>query len=398
MTPSPQFAESVSANIAYWREKTRLPVREKVNRLDRDRHNLLKAVEFGLALEATWSDTVELVLDCFELIIYQGYCDEWIPILESMLAKLPQKDHGNRLRIYHQLGNLYRAERRFDKTFRTHEYEEELATQYGSSIDVARVNTSIGKTHFLLRQHDDAEKRARIAQEILQDETAARDNYLNLLGLVEQARGNLDEALGWFSRSIEVFRRTDLDFELARVLSNQAITLDAAGKAEEALRSYREAEALLKPTRYELDKARISNSMGTLFFNLGDFTTAEVYYRQAYSPFMREAGPSYDIAMITNNLGNVYFAQDQYADAEFWLRRSIESCRLADAHLHLANALATLARVIVALGKLSQIEAIYEEAVEIIRNYPDDAFTVTIRKELELVREHLPMDEENTTI
>jgi hypothetical protein len=53
--------------------------------------------------------------------------------------------------------------------------------------------------------------------------------------------------------------------------------------------------------------------------------------------------------------------------------------------------------VIIAQGNYDQIDAIYNESMAIVGNYPDDAFSEIIREELELVRDELTMDEQNTT-
>ena len=218
------------------------------------------------------------------------------------------------------------------------------------------------------------------------------DSYaatLNILGLIAQSRSDLDGSETWFRQSVEAFRKTDLSIELTRVLTNLAILLESAGKSDQALATYQEAEKLLEPTSYEVEKANVALSTGTLYFHQGDLAKAEAYYQQAFTPFMREAGPLYVLAMITNNLGNVYHAQGRLSEAELWLRKSITSFHQANAQLMLANSLATLARTLIDQGKADHIQPLYDEAMDIVTEYPDDAFADSIIRELSLVEDYL---------
>jgi tetratricopeptide (TPR) repeat protein len=150
-----------------------------------------------------------------------------------------------------------------------------------------------------------------------------------------------------------------------------------------------EAEKLLEPTIYEMEKFNVALSTGTLYFHQGDLAKAESYYRQAYSPYMKDVGPLYQQAMITNNLGNVYYAQGRFSGAELWLGKSIALFREANAHLMLANSLATLALTLADQGKADLIGPIFDEAMAIVMRYLEDAFAESIQRELAQVNEYL---------
>jgi len=392
MRPSAQFTRSIAANVAYWRTKTRLPAEQKVRALDNERHNLFRAAEFGLGLSETWPEATELILDCYELIHYRGYCQEWIPVLERVLEKCPEDRPDIQIRLCHQLGNLYRTERQFEMAMARHRTEEQLALTLQDEGHMARANYNQSKIYYQLREHDDAETRSLTALAYYQSQEGDGESYaatLNLLGLIAQSRGDLDRSETWFKRSIEVFRKTDLSIELVRVLTNLAIVFESAGKPEQSLATYQEAEELLEPTNYEVEKSNVAMSTGTLYFHQGDLAKAESYYRQAYSPNMKDVGPLYQQAMITNNLGNVYHAQGRFLESELWLGKSITLFREANAQLMLANSLATLARTLADQGKVDLVAPIFDEAMAIVMRYPDDAFADSIQKELAQVNEYL---------
>jgi tetratricopeptide (TPR) repeat protein len=390
--PSTQFSRSVAANVAYWHSMAQLPAEQKIRALDGERHNLFRAAEFGLALADTWSQATDLILDCYELILYRGYCQEWIPVLERVLEDCPENKPGIRITLYHQLGNLYRLERRFEMAIEKHGREEQLAIALKDDFYIARANSNQCKTYYLLRQHDDAERRALAALAYYQGRDETKESYaamLNLLGLIAQSRGDLTVSESWYRQAIEVFRKTELTIELVRVLRNLAIVLESEGKVEQSLDTYHEVQTLLEPTNYEIEKSNVALSLGTLYFHRGDLVKAEACYRQAYSPYFQDFGPIYDQAMVTNNLGNVYHAQGRFAEAEIWLGKSISSFRQAKAQLMLANALATLARTFADQGKVGCIEPLFNEAMTLVKQYPDDAFAGSIKKELAQVNNYL---------
>ncbi len=392
--PSSQFASSIAANIAYWKRKTQLPFNQKLQTLDNDRQNLFRAVDFGLRLPETCHDAIELILESYELVLYMGYYEEWIPVLVVALKSCPREREEVRITLYNQLGDLYRSLRKFDTAMNYHIQEEALAHELNKPLFTARVNASIGKTLYLNRRHDEAENRALAALDYYKKKAQYIHNYasmLNLLGLICQSRGEIDAAENWFGKSVVNFRKTDLTIELARVVRNLAILLESSGKSEEALKVYHEAESLLEPTRFEVDKSDLYSSLGTLFFNREEFIKAETYYLKAYSPYMVDAGPLYTLATITNNLGNVYYAQNLLPEAERWLEKSLDTFLQANAHLMLANSMATLARALQDQGKVDRVENLVQEATEITAGYPEDAFAASIRQELSLVR--VPVNE-----
>lgn len=392
MMPSAQFISSIKANVAYWRTKAQLPPEQKVRALDGDRHNLFRATEFGLGLAETWMDTTDLVLECYELIHYRGYSQEWIPVLDRILADCPESRLDIQINLYHQLGNLYRAERQFDQALIMHHSEAELAYNLQDELFIARAHANLSKTNYLLRKYDIAETHALAALTYFRNRDSTLESYastLNMLGLITQGRGDLSSSQSWFVEGIAVFRKTELPIELGRTLMNYAITLESARKPDEALAYFQEAETLLEPTAYELEKSKIALSMGTLFFNQGDLQKAESAYLRANSPYMRDAGPIYDQAAICNNLGNVYQAQAKLPESEVWLSKSIKLYRQADAHLMLANSLATLSRTLLDQGQIERVKPLYDEAMSIIGEYPDDAFTEMIRSELDQVHNDL---------
>ncbi|MBE2222594.1 MAG: hypothetical protein IAF02_13690, partial [Anaerolineae bacterium] len=129
--PSPQFSQSVAANISYWQQHTHNLTDDALPTLDRERQNLYRAAKFGLHLPATWQETAELILQTFVFIERRGYWGEWIPMLEQLLASCPENDLAVRGRILDHLGLFYRHNRQLDKAFSAHQAELEIGLFLG---------------------------------------------------------------------------------------------------------------------------------------------------------------------------------------------------------------------------------------------------------------------------
>ena len=70
--PSAQFIHSVEANLAFWQQKTQELSTERITALTTEYLNLLRAAKYGHKLTETWRMTADLLLQCYDLIEYQG--------------------------------------------------------------------------------------------------------------------------------------------------------------------------------------------------------------------------------------------------------------------------------------------------------------------------------------
>ena len=110
---------------------------------------------------------------------------------------------------------------------------------------------------------------------------------------------------------------------------------------------------------------------------------AEAAFRRADSPYMRKQGRPYDRALTKMNLANVLLAQGRVNEAEKYWQASIQEWRQVDSRLMLANSLSGLAETYVEQGKFEEVIPLYQEALAIAIDHPDDAFAQRLRKRFE---------------
>jgi len=163
------------------------------------------------------------------------------------------------------------------------------------------------------------------------------------LGAIRAGRGELDEAVGYYRRSLELYPAyPKAHYDLAIALSRQ-------GKLEEALEQYHRTIELA-PNHF---KAHIN--LGTLLARQGKFPEAIDHYRQAL-----KIEP--DSANAHFNLGVAMAAQGEMKEAIVYFRRALRiQPDFAEAHEMLAMAL-------IQVGRKEEAVEHYEEAVRIMRS------------------------------
>jgi tetratricopeptide (TPR) repeat protein len=384
MGPSQKFTESIAANIAYWHVRMDNPGDEGLKAIDRDRNNLYRAVEFGMGFPATWHAATRLVVESFSFIVQRGYYRDWIPVMENCVSCCAEADLALKGRLLDQLGILYRRNRDLDAAIACHLEEErigELLDDTGRKA-FARMHLSAG--YWRKRNYALAESYGLSALEGfsgLDDNTEKVASCFINLGNIAMGRGDLNLAEERLKRAIEHYHPLDQPADLANALKNLSTVYETAGNYDDALLILIEASDILAPTEHEIDKATLEINIGTLYFRKDELDLAEAAFKRADSPFMREFGPLYYRALTANNLGNVYLLREEWEQAESYLRSSVHLFRQARAQINLANALSGVAEAKVGTGNEEEAIPFYEEAIEIVREYPDDVWAQRLLKE-----------------
>ena len=375
------FAHSVAANLSYWFERARPWGDETLHALDPERHNLLRAVQFGLGLESTRGEAANLMLQIYPLIERRGYWRRWIPLLENALAKCSPEDHELAVHLLDRLGQCYRLDRQWAKSLERHRQEEDLAQQLGDGRLLAKAQLNLSQTYWSEREYDKAEVLAEQALEGFEQAGgepeqfgAARSN----LGLIALGCGDLERAESWLREAIAIYRSIERPALLARSLMNLMITLERAGRIEEALVCGHEALSLLAGTEHELDKVRVELTIGTLYMDLEQWAEAEKAYKRADSLALRQSGNAYLMALAANNLGSVYMQMGRLQESELVLRRSIDYARQSGGRVMLANSLGSMAETKLAMHARQEAIPYLDQAIAIAAEFPNDGWARAI--------------------
>lgn len=392
MQPSSQFRDSVAANVVYWRQRTENLTDEILPVIDQDRQNLYRAVIFGLHVPTTWQETAELVIQTFPLIERRGYWQEWIPVMEQLLASCPPNTLVLRGRLLNQLGIFYKNNRQLQKAFLTHQAELKIGVDSQDSWRQAHAAINLGSVCRQLYQYEEALTHILEAQKSFQAINAplVKHAFVYLeMGLLLQAQHQWADAEDHLSYAVSLFREVHDPVYLANSLKSLGQVYAAQNKIEDATTTYHEAIDSLSQTENHLDKSRVLNDLGILFFNQGDFVEAQRLLMLADSSFLRRSGDLFDQANIAQNLGHVYLAQAQFELAEQDFLRSVKLWQIVDAPIQLANSLSGLAEIRAAQGNIEEALNLYQQAIDLLMPFTQDNWANKLRQRFEKEQEIL---------
>lgn len=131
-----------------------------------------------------------------------------------------------------------------------------------------------------------------------------------------------------------------------------------------------------------LVKARLMDTMGMVYYNLGLYIEAEPLLREALET-REEAGGDTSLVVATslNNLGDLYREQGRYDQAEAMYRRvlAIRETRLEEGNPLIGSAISDLGKIAVIQGRYADAEPLFLQVLEISqgRSRAEDEVTAT---------------------
>ncbi|HEX6385530.1 MAG TPA: tetratricopeptide repeat protein [Anaerolineae bacterium] len=390
--PTPQFINAIAAAVEYWRRRTETLDDAAIARLDEERQNLYRAVEFGLKRAETWEAAAEVALQAFDLVERRGYWREWMPMLEAAVALCSEGQQGLKCRLLNRLGFFYRQDRRLNTAITMHREAEALALVSGNRQGMAEALFYLGGTYLQKREHAEAWWHGLEALRAF-NELDNADRWLAsthmLLGIIARSRGDTAAAEAHLTEAVTRWHILNQPLLLARTFNELGNALWPVGKVDKAEACFVEATALLAPTVYEMDKAMILLSLGTLYFHQEQWDKAEAAFRQADSSYLRQSGHALYQAHVANNLGNVLLERGRPVEAEYYLRRALHLWQEADDDMLRANTLGTLGQALAIQGQISAALELYNQAIEQLHAFPDDLWARRLLQNFTLKRHDL---------
>ena len=374
--PTESFIRGIVANLGYWQKLSNHLDDNQIRILDTDRQNIYRAVQIGLSFGHTASAATTLAMSLFEFIEWRGYWLEWIPILEQALA-LEATTAKTRCKLLNQVGFLYYLSQQVPKAIDIYQEAGEVAELSGNSYELAYAHYGLSVAHHAIHKYDEAEKYGSQALNeftALQADLRMIAGVLNILGMISHAQGDYLIAEKHLFQVVEMRLEIARPTELVQALNNLAITFRAQKKYETALKCFTEALAYLDRSASKLTEINTLNSLGHLYFEMGRLTEAEAAFRQMDVAYLLRAGHIGLMALRANNLGNTLLEQTQLQAAESHFREAVDLWRQTNDKLNLANTLGDLAQTLAKQGRHREAAFVYEEAIDLLRDFPENAW------------------------
>jgi eukaryotic-like serine/threonine-protein kinase len=199
------------------------------------------------------------------------------------------------------------------------------------------------------------------------DNSEARGNILNAIGIAYKRLNRSEEALRYYQEALEIRRRLGQKGGVAASLTEIAQVNVTMGQPAEAFKNYTEA---LQVRREIGDKRGMSNTLsdlGSLHVSRGQYAEALKLFRESLQ-IQREVGNKASEGLLLNNIGSVYFNQARYEDALTYFERALglrEDLKVAS---DIAQTVHNIAEVNLKMGQYDKALELYLRALDLNRS------------------------------
>ena len=330
--------------------------------------NILRAVKMGLGAETTRRQALELALAAFLPVQNSGLWPAWIPLYEAIYGRFCDIDRTLHARFLSRLGQLYRLHNRVAEATAVHQEAAALIEPLPNNSQITcEISFQLAEDYRQQSQFNQAKAHGLTAWESAQ--TAQQSNAwqataANSLGLIHQSLEQLDEAVDWYTKAIDLWRPLPRPVELGRVLSNLGITLQGQGKLDEALLTYHQAQRQLENTPLWLEKLIVQYNIAVVYFYQEAYALGESILREAYATIARQPDIHFTLyAHICHSLGNMILRQKRYTEAESPFREAIAAWQKLGDNLNLAESLGALAKALIGQEQVKGACGLYDQAL-----------------------------------
>jgi tetratricopeptide (TPR) repeat protein len=387
---SPRFLQQIANAVHYWLGVTQHVDDSKIAALDCERTNIVRVLDYSLKVDSLVCPSAELIRQVFKLIEQKAYWSEWIPILKTALAAIPDDETELKIVLLNQTGFLCRLQHASDEALTYHEQALALCTAAERSDDLTITHYHLANVYFDTGDLQQSLCFAQKAQTGFANYFAA-DNVKqaaihNLLGLITLYADEIEEAVPLFQLAIEQWQKTDQKIYLIRTFCNQALALTWLGHYEAALQCYEQALSTLGEDQNWIEVSRIRGGQGTVYFEMQLWSEAEQYFVQAEEISRHYQADDFIHALTTHNLGSVLAKKKQWLIAQSYLEESIIHCRRANAVVLQTLSMGLLGVVLANLAQSEKGVSLLDEALAQLEQLATDRYSKKLHKELEAHR------------
>lgn len=183
---------------------------------------------------------------------------------------------------------------------------------------------------------------------------------LNAFGVAYLRLAKFDTAAQYFQQALEYRTQERAPRERITTLSNLATVLAITGQTQEADQSLREATRLADEIDDALAVAHIENERGLLFEEQGDYQSALRHYKRALDIRLRE-GDDYVQSQSINNVAFIHFLIGDFSLAEVYWRQALQTVENLNEQATLHSIQLNLVQLLIAQGQFNQAEQLLAE-------------------------------------
>lgn len=164
--------------------------------------------------------------------------------------------------------------------------------------------------------------------------------------------------------------KSDLVILLAEALRAKGVLLVEQGKPQDALTPLSESITLFRETNHDMDVAKVLLEQGLAYRKIGQFEETEKAYKQALN-VLHANGNAILSANVLNNLGVLQYLLGQFEQAVMTLDKALQYAKIASYPRMEGYTLNSLGDLYRDLGSFSQAKTAYDQAWDVISSVHD---------------------------
>lgn len=362
------FERCILNSIDYWHSWL-ANNKTDITTLDRDRHNIVKAISFALYLEeADWPTTRSLIEIFSPYVEKRGFWENWGSILSRAIEVAQQlKDTPNEVKLSILAARLFFRQSRLKEAIKYYRRTVRLARQVGDQFNEARAYTNLGYHYAEQGQWYRAEVLCcyalQLFEQINNDHGLAHTH--NHLGYLYTCQCRWEQAQLHLQQACQIWQTIrdmhGLIFGYIN-LGGLYIRLD---QPFPALSYLKKALDLAKHTGEQILVGTIHMNIGSAYMLGGKFNQAEKHAQQAEHIFQKFTNIS-GLAQVWNILGDIHLRQQQFQGAKQYLKKSLTLWLKLDSTVGQIEVLLDLIALELACKNYAQAKAYFGQGERLI--------------------------------
>ncbi|MDX1372617.1 MAG: tetratricopeptide repeat protein, partial [Nitrososphaeraceae archaeon] len=173
---------------------------------------------------------------------------------------------------------------------------------------------------------------------------AGQATAYNNLGVYEKQKGNYDQALSYYQKSLHLYDSLQRTEGIAKALSNIGNIYSLNQDFENALKYYLRAQQIFESLKDTGRSMQIKNNIANVYAEKGQDKIALKYYFEVLDLYKKINDESFPLDPYSN-IGKIYFQQQQFDSAFYYFNRSLQKEEAAENKFGIASALVRIARL-----------------------------------------------------
>ncbi len=188
--------------------------------------------------------------------------------------------------------------------------------------------------------------------------------YLNNVAYDLTERGNLVEALAYFSQSVKINQELGLLDRLANNFSSIGSINERLGNYNEALTGYKNAMLILEKTGNQPYLMATYNNSGSLYIRLNKSDSALLYFRKALVILENVKIKNAVATVLLSHLGDLMARSNKLDSAKHYYSRGLEMSIILGDELGKARSLLGLANLKLNMGDRAEAKALGMQSLQ----------------------------------